>query len=101
MPLARRPRHLAHLSARCQLNDKLSLGLQATGQFVRQDIDPSTFLQQEAEDIVVFRLVSDWQVSESWAITGRIENLLDQDYATTDGYPALGRTFYVGAKVDF
>ena len=101
VPLARRPRHLAQLSARYRMSDEFSCGLQAIGQFTRHDIDPSSFLQQEAEDIVVFRLVSEWQVSEDWTLTGRIENLLDQDYATADGYPALGRTIYLGAKMDF
>ncbi len=101
VPLARRPRHLVQLGAHCQITEDFSTGLQITGQLNRQDIDPATYLQVEAEDFVVLRMVADWQVTEAWSVYGRIENLLDESYASAAGYPALGRTAYLGARYSF
>lgn len=101
VPLARRPEHLLQLSAFYEFTDSLSAGLQAIGQFEREDIDPSTFLLVPAEDFFVVRLVADWEVDKNWSIFGRVENLLDEDYASAAGYPALGRTGYLGVKYAF
>lgn len=101
VPLARRPRHLVQLSTNYQFTEDFSAGLQLVGQLRREDIDPATYLQVEAEDFVVLRMVADWQVTKDWSIYGRIENLLDQSYASAAGYPALGRTAYLGAKYSF
>lgn len=101
VPLARRPRHLVQAGAYWRATPKLTIGLQAIAQFKREDINPDTYLQESAEDFMVFRLLSEHKLSESWSITGRIENLLDEQYASAAGYPALGRALYVGAKMKF
>jgi len=101
VPLARRPRHLVQLGASWKPIDELMLGVQAVGQFDREDIDPTTYLQGRAEDFVVVRMVANWQLNDDWTITGRIENLFDEEYSSAAGYPALGRTFYLGAKYSY
>lgn len=101
VPLARRPRHLVQLGVMHQPTEDVRIGLQAVGQLRRQDIDPVSYLQRDAEDFVVLRLVGSWQINESWALTGRVENLLDEEYSSSAGYPALGRTVYLGAKYSF
>ena len=50
---------------------------------------------------MMLRLAAQWKINDTWSITGRIENLLDESYSSANGYPALGRTFYVGAKMEF
>lgn len=99
--LARRPRHLLQLSAAYQFTNALSAGIQAVGQFDREDIDPATFLQVKAEDFFVVRGVVDWQIDEDWTIYCRVENLFDEEYASAAGFPALGRTGYIGARYNF
>lgn len=99
--LARRPKHLLQLTADYQFTDSLRGGLQAVGHFDREDIDPVNFLQVEAEDYFVVRLVADWAVNEQFTLFARVENLLDEAYAPAAGFPALGRAGYVGARWTF
>jgi vitamin B12 transporter len=37
-----------------------------------------------------------WQVGERWTLRGRLENLLDEDYVTADGYANPGRSVFLG-----
>ncbi len=101
VPLARRPKHLLQLSAFVELTEQLSWGLQAVGQFDREDIDPVSFLQVPAEDFFVVRLVANWEIDAHWSVQGRVENLLDESYASAAGYPALGRAGYLGLRYEF
>jgi len=101
VPLARRPEHLLQLGAYYDFTDSFSAGVQAMGQFEREDIDPVSFLQVPAEDFFMVRLVANWAIDESWTVYGRVENLLDEDYASSAGYPALGRAGYLGLKYSF
>ena len=99
--LARRPRHLVQVGALWEPQQDFLLGLQAVAQLNREDINPTSFLQEEAEDFIVWRLVGNWQINESWSTHARIENLFDEEYSSARGYPALGRTAYIGAKLTF
>lgn len=101
VPLARRPKHLLQASVDYHFTEALHAGIQATGHFDREDVDPSTFLQVEAEDYIVLRLVFDWAVNEHLTLFSRIENLLDEAYAPAAGFPALGRAGYIGARWTF
>ncbi len=99
--LARRPKHLLQLSADYQFTDSLRGGLQAIGHFDREDVDPVSFLQVDAEDYFVIRLVVDWSVNDQLTLFARVENLLDETYAPAAGFPALGRAGYLGARWAF
>lgn len=99
--LVRRPRHMLQLAADYQFTDALHAGIQATGHFDREDIDPVTYLQVDGEDFFVVRLVADWAISDSVTLFARVENLLDETYAPAAGYPALGRAGYIGARWTF
>lgn len=101
VPLARRPKHLLQLTSAYQFTESLSVGLQGVGQFDREDIDPQTFLQVSAEDYFVVRMVVDLEIDENWSLYGRVENLLDESYASAAGFPALGRSGYLGVKYTF
>jgi len=101
VPLARRPSHQLQLSASYKITDSLSVGVQGVGQFDREDIDPVTFLQVDGEDFFVVRSVADWQINDDWSVYARVNNLLDESYASAAGYPALGRTGYIGARFNF
>ncbi len=101
VPLARRPRHLVQAGLWWQPHEDLLLGVQAIAQLNREDINPTTYLQEEAEDFMVWRMVANFKINDTWSITGRIENLLDENYSSAKGYPALGRAAYFGAKMSF
>jgi hypothetical protein len=42
-----------------------------------------------------------WEFNSHFAITFRGENLTDQHYQTTIGYPALGTALFCGAEIRF
>jgi vitamin B12 transporter len=46
---------------------------------------------------VVANLTARYALSPQIAITGRIENVLDQQYQTAYGYNQSGRAVYIGA----
>ncbi|WPJ95520.1 TonB-dependent receptor [Coraliomargarita algicola] len=98
--LAYRPRHQLQLSATFRPVENLSFGLSALGQF---DRERGQYLQPnlDVEDYFVVNLVSEWTINEEWSLFARVGNLLDEDYASVFGYPALGRAGYIGARFEF
>ena len=52
-------------------------------------------------DYTVARFAADWKVTSWLQLFGRIENLTNQHYQEVLGYPALGRTFYGGMKLQW
>ncbi len=70
--------------------------------------------QREGEDFAVFpasfvrmgdywdlRAYARWEFNSHFALTFRGENLADQHYETTIGFPALGTTLFCGAEIRF
>ena len=98
--LVRRPRHLLQLSADYQITDAWFAGLQGIGYFDRKDIDAS-FNTVDHEDFFVVNLITDYKLDERITLFARIENLLDEDYESVLGYPALGLAGYIGARLSF
>lgn len=101
VPLARRAKHQVSFGAQYRPVDSLSFGVNAVGYFDREDINPVSFVQEAAEDYFVVNTVIDWDLSEHLSVYARVENAFDQDYASAAGFPALGRTSYVGASFSF
>ncbi len=97
--LLRRPRHILQLSADYEITDALFLGIQGLGYFDRKDIDG--FSTVDHEDYFVINLLTDYELNECVTLFARIENLLDENYESVLGYPALGRTGYMGARLSF
>jgi vitamin B12 transporter len=99
--LVRRPRHMLQLAADYQFSDSFRAGIQSVGYFDREDIDAVTYAQIDQEDYFVVNLVADWKVTDQLTVFARAENLLDESYESVNGYPALGATGYVGARLSF
>ena len=95
-----RPRHLFQLAARYQVHENLNLGFNAVGQADRQR-DQWQDYNLPLKDFLVFNLVSEYQLSDSVSLFARIENLMDKEYALSYQYPALGRSYYLGARLKF
>jgi outer membrane cobalamin receptor len=66
----------------------------------RDDIDPMTYETVEAESFVTSNLALSAQVWTQIRITVRATNLLDEEYAEVYGYPAPGRRYFAGFRVD-
>jgi vitamin B12 transporter len=99
--LTRRPRHSVNISARHRPAENLSLGISGLGSIDRMDIDPQSFATIKGKDYFVANFVADWDVTEQWSLYGRVENLFDKFYEPAAGYPALGRSGYLGARYRF
>jgi vitamin B12 transporter len=52
-------------------------------------------------DYWVLRAYARWELNSHFALTLRGENLADQHYDTTIGFPALGTTLFCGAEIRF
>ena len=94
--LLRRARHTLQLSADYFIADYLSLGAIGTGYFDSEDVG-----NVDHEDSFVVDLVANWDVNDRWSIFARAENVLDEVYESVAGYPSLGRTGYIGARLSF
>ena len=99
--LVRRARNTIQFGIDYEFTSELNAGIEAIAHLDRQDIDPLSNAQREAEDIVVVRVITNWEISDQVSAFARIENLLDNEYATAAGYPALGRTGYIGVSYGF
>ncbi|HEY5753825.1 MAG TPA: TonB-dependent receptor [Chthoniobacterales bacterium] len=98
--LPRRPRHHLHASISYLWFGKFRTGLEVDQVVGREELSfgASNF---DIEDYAVFRFTADFALTENLHVTGRIENLFDEDYAEVFGYPNLGRRFYGGLSVRF
>ena len=65
------------------------------------DLDGGNFSRIQGEDYQVIRLFGNYKINDGINLSGRIENLLDQDYEEVDGYPALGRGIYAGISFSY
>lgn len=88
--LLRRADKKLQFSAHGPLNERSSIGIEATYTGPRLDygdvwLNSYTLLNLSGE----YRLARDWMVS------GRIENLLDEDYQLVDGYNTAGLSAYL------
>ena len=99
--LLRRPRHTVQAGASYAFADTLSGTIRAVGYFDRRDTDPATFAAFDAGDYVVVRGSAEWVLNAEWTVFARVENLFDREYAPIAGYPALGRSGYLGARFSF
>jgi len=94
--LVKRPRHTIQASAAFQATEDLRLGLQATSY-----VDRVGFAGATLDDFVVANLVANWQLSDGLELFARVNNLFDKEYELSAGFPALGRTGFLGVKYKF
>ncbi len=69
----------------------------------RFDTDYSTFpaTRVELDNYVLVNLAGSYQIVRNIQVTGRMENLLDQDYEEVKGYGTPGISGFAGIKVSF
>ncbi len=94
--LLRRPLHAIQMSIAYDFSDSLRMGMSGYGYF-----DSDDYGGVDGDEYFVADFVADWNLNERVAVFGRVENLFDLSYEPADGYPALGRSVYFGARCRF
>ncbi len=61
----------------------------------RPDIDIDTFQPVTSPGYVVFNLTANWLINAQWSLAARVENALDTEYQTADGYNTAERGVFV------
>lgn len=99
--LLRRPRQKFSLDVFRDFGGRMNVGVGATHVANRRDVNASTFAQIDAEDYLVVRVYSSWQMTSGLALKLRVENALDEQYEEVHGYPALGVGAFAGLEWKF
>ncbi len=96
------PIHQLRISDRIIFNDKLSLYAKARyekGQ--KEDIGWDEPQWIEMDDYWVFDLKGSFNYNEYVQVSLSIQNIFDENYSTSYGFPREGRTFVFGMKANF
>ena len=97
------PRYLFSFDTNYKLPYGLTVGFGGlfAGQREGEDFSffPAKFVR--LGDYWVLRAYARWELNPHFALTLRGENLADQHYQTTIGFPALGTTLFCGAEIRF
>lgn len=98
--LPRRPRQEAYASASYRWCKKLrtTIGAKLVNARERENFGAANIDQ---EDYCVVNFAADYEINPHLSLFGRVDNLGDERYTEVYGFPALGRTFYGGAKFSF
>ncbi|MGD9020946.1 MAG: TonB-dependent receptor, partial [Lysobacterales bacterium] len=102
----RRPRHMASLTANYYFADdrgNLNLNLNYNGSQLDVFYSPVTYLTERVklDAYTVVDLAGAWKLTRSLELTGRVSNLLDEQYEEILGYVRPGRAVYVGLRGRF
>jgi vitamin B12 transporter len=99
--LIRRPEHSGSLDLNWQITPKLDAD--ASAQFIgmRTDNDYYTASTAALPFYTKLDLAVRWQLQKHLEVFARAENLTDAHYQEVFGYPALGRGFYGGLRLQF
>lgn len=99
-PLLRRARRSATLGVVRRFGGH-SAGIDLLASGARPDIDFETFARTRAPGYAVANLTGEAQLGAGLRLLARVENLLDKDYQTADGYAQSGRAFFAGVRAGF
>ncbi len=82
-------------------NGTVGLNVLATGK--RPDVDANTFLRVESPGYVLGNLSYSHRVNDQWSVRASIDNVLDTDYQTANGFNTAERSYYLefGYKLAF
>lgn len=98
--LGRHAKHVFVLGLDAQITDMFSAGVtvQHFGGVVPSASDAGSPL---VDDYTLVGLNAAYDINDDWAVTLRVENLLDEDYQTAGGYNTAGRSAYLGLSASF
>jgi vitamin B12 transporter len=99
--LLRRPRNSASADLWHDFGRGVSAGAGVNYVGHRADIDALTYATVTDPTYTVVRVYAAWEVTKTFTLTARVENLLAKHYEPVNGYPALGRGVFGGAVWKF
>ncbi len=88
--LIRRAEEKVQLSARGPLDEQTSIGIEVNYTGPRTD-----FGGAELTAFTLLNLTGEYRLNKEWVVRGRIDNLLDEQYALAYGYTAAGASAYL------
>ena len=97
--LIRRPRHKLIGDLQWQYSENLNLGLNLMQAIDRRDWGASEI--EDFENITLLKLTSSLRLSENSSLLLRIDNLLNEKFEWTSGYPGAPRSLHVGMGIQF
>ncbi|MDQ7817425.1 MAG: TonB-dependent receptor [Melioribacteraceae bacterium] len=99
--LLRRPKHQASINMNYMISENLNLnsGLRYVGK--REDKDFSAFPAQRVvlTEYILVNISASYKLFNYLQLTGRVENLFDEEYEEVLYYGTLGRSFYLGLNI--
>jgi vitamin B12 transporter len=106
VPEVRRPEHMASISANYYFVDNrgnLNLNLNYNGSQLDVFFSPATFTLDRVgiDAYTVLDLAASWKLTQSLELTGRVSNLLDEEYEEILGFVRSGRAVYAGLRGRF
>jgi vitamin B12 transporter len=100
--LLRRPRHMAGFGSTWQYSEEGDVTLSGRYSSSRRDINvASPFNRLYVKSFTVIDLSTNYRITPSLTLYGRVENLLDKRYEEVYGYGQPGMGLYIGAKSEF
>ena len=88
--LIRRAEKKVQFSARGPLDEQTSIGIEASHTGLRTD-----FGGAELAAFTLLNFTGEYRLDKQWVLRGRIDNLLDEQYALAYGYTAAGTSAYL------
>ncbi len=88
--LVRRAEKKLLFSAGGPLTEKTNIGIEANYTGPRTD-----FGDVKLASFTLLNLTCEYRLDKQWVLRGRIDNLLDEEYALADGYTAAGTSAYL------
>ena len=99
LPLLRRPEWSGSWTIHGNFSRHLSGDLTAVYVGARDDVDPTTFERLRAASHTTGDISLAYSLWNGVEITGRVLNVLDQEYQEVLGYPAPGRRYFFGLRL--
>ena len=102
----RRPKHMASVSANYYFSENrgnLNLNLNYSGKQKDIFFSPITFTldRVDIDAYTVVDLAGSWKLTQSLELTGRVSNLLDEEYEEILGFVRPGRAVFAGLRGRF
>ncbi len=102
----RRPRHMANLTANYRFaNDRGNLNLKLNYNGPQLDVffSPTTFIQERVKikAYTILNLAAAWRLTKALELTGRVSNLLDEEYEEILGFVRPGIAAFAGLRGRF
>ena len=99
--LIRRPKHKLVLSAEYKFTDRLFLNFTARHTGSREDLDFSQFPSPRValKEYTVVNLAGSYLINKNLEITGRVDNLFDEEYQEVYSYGNIPLSVHAGIKL--